>query len=124
MLAIRSDGLDDQHQVSIHKTGWHAMPDIFGTNLNNQLPLAVLILHARRHLKRLAKHVQPTSREEKVIPQSLRITFDAASPRRDVRHPAGRLHVTGLALLPFLAGRTIKPFRIGAVDMYAKDGAL
>src|SRR5947209_3425020 len=55
-----------------------------------------------------------------MIRQTLRVAFDSTFAGGEIRHGAGWRHVIALALLALFARRAVKPFGIGAVDVYAK----
>src|SRR5437016_3935003 len=84
----------------------------------------ILVLTGRLPAQPAPQHDFLAVGEKAMIRQRPRIALDAALAGREVRHGAGRRHVTGLTLLALLPCGTFEPLGIGAVDMDPEDGPL
>src|SRR5215471_12667945 len=110
--------------MPIRKPSGQAMPDVVGTDLHDRAARVALSNGGNRDLECTPQHVALAPGEKQMVAQCLRVALDPPVAGGDVCHLASRPRVACLALLAFLAGRTLQPFGVSTVDADAQDRAL
>src|SRR6202044_2210438 len=93
-LPLLRHSFHHEDEMTVDEARWHAMSDAPRDDIHGGANLVVLCFKGCRRMDGPAQHVLQTAVDEAMIAEGVRIAFLAAGIGGDVRHRAGRFHVT------------------------------